>query len=61
MCPRKLAGDIPEPCLIRCCQLEEGFNREGLVAEVPWGAEVDDVEAALRDLHRAATTEGGTA
>lgn len=53
MCPRELKGRYPEPLLIRCCQLEEGFQREGRVAQVPWGAEPEDVEKALRSLHNA--------
>ncbi|MFB6346479.1 MAG: hypothetical protein ABEK50_12025 [bacterium] len=59
MCPRKLHESLDGPVLIRCCQLEEGFNRDGLLAEVPWGAELDDVEQALRSLHSAALNEGG--
>ncbi len=50
ICPRLLAGARTEPTLVKCCLLERGIERDGQVAVVPWGAELDEVEAALRDL-----------
>lgn len=50
ICPRLLAGARTEPTLVKCCLLERGIERDGQVAVVPWGAELHEVEAALRDL-----------
>jgi hypothetical protein len=50
ICPRLLAGSRTEPTLVKCCLLERGIERDGQVAVVPWGAELQEVEAALRDL-----------
>lgn len=50
ICPRVLAGARGEPTLVKCCLLERGIERDGQVAVVPWGAELDEVEAALREL-----------
>lgn len=50
ICPRLLAGARAEPTLVKCCLLERGIERDGQVAVVPWGAELHEVEAALRDL-----------
>ncbi len=49
-CPRsRLAADDP-PTLLRCCLLEEGIEREGPHAIVPWGATHSQVEEALTEL-----------
>jgi hypothetical protein len=50
ICPRRLAGARAEPTLVKCCLLERGIERDGQVAVVPWGAELEEVEAALREL-----------
>lgn len=50
ICPRTLAGARSEPTLVKCCLLERGVQLDGQVAVVPWGAELDEVEAALRAL-----------
>ncbi len=50
ICPRLLAGARTEPTLVKCCLLEDGIERDGGVAVVPWGADLDEVEAGLRAL-----------
>jgi hypothetical protein len=50
LCPRRLAGARAEPTLVKCCKLERGVERDGQVAVVPWGAELGEVETALRAL-----------
>lgn len=50
ICPRKLAGSRGEPTLVKCCLLERGIERDGQVVVVPWGVELQEVEAALREL-----------
>jgi len=48
-CPRLTpAGDGLE--LIKCCLLERGIERAGSTTVVPWGATLEEVRAALRDL-----------
>ncbi len=55
-CPRRLIGaadaavDGAGLVLSRCCMLEEGLERRGHVAMVPWGANLDEVRTALRSL-----------
>ena len=55
-CPRRLidaaggAGDGAGLVLSRCCMLEEGLERRGATAMVPWGATLDEVRSALRSL-----------
>jgi hypothetical protein len=50
ICPRILAGQRAGPTLVKCCMLESGIELEGQVAVVPWGADLGDVEAGLREL-----------
>lgn len=50
ICPRILSGARAELTLVKCCMLERGIERDGQVAVVPWGAELHEVEAALRNL-----------
>ncbi len=50
ICPRKLAGNRESPTIVKCCLLEHGVERAGSVLVVPWGADLDEVEAALREL-----------
>lgn len=55
-CPRRLtdaagdAGDGGGLVLSRCCMLDEGLERRGDTAMVPWGATLDEVRTALRSL-----------
>ena len=57
-CPRRLmdrgegaaAGDGSGLVLSRCCMLEEGLERHGDTAMVPWGATLAEVRTALRSL-----------
>jgi len=50
MCPRRLAGRRGEPTLLKCCLLEFDIEHDGGVAVVPWGADLNMVEEALRQL-----------
>ncbi|MCC6189105.1 MAG: hypothetical protein IT318_08715 [Anaerolineales bacterium] len=50
MCPRKLAGPRGAATLLKCCLLEFDIELDGLMAVVPWGADLPMVEAALRRL-----------
>lgn len=50
ICPRILAGQRTGPTLVKCCMLESGIERDGQVVVVPWGADLGDVEAGLREL-----------
>ena len=38
------------PVLAKCCLRERGVEIQGAVATVPWGANLDEVRAALRLL-----------
>jgi hypothetical protein len=53
LCPDRLtegtAGDGTRT-LLRCCLLERGLRVEGERAVVPWGANLSEVQAALRAL-----------
>ena len=52
-CPRRLIGtdeSVDGLVLSRCCMLEEGFERIGRTAMVPWGATLAEVHQALRSL-----------
>ncbi len=51
LCPDRLTpagGDAPT--LLRCCLLERGVRTEGPRAVVPWGANLSEVQTALRAL-----------
>lgn len=50
ICPRRLAGPRESPTLVKCCLLERGVEQDGSLMVVPWGAELAEVEAALRQL-----------
>jgi hypothetical protein len=51
ICPRLRAGDDQGmPTLTKCCLLERGLEIDGTRAVVPWGANLDEVRAALRAL-----------
>jgi hypothetical protein len=38
------------PTLMKCCLFERGVRREGESLVVPWGAALEDVREALREL-----------
>jgi hypothetical protein len=44
------AGPCGERVLTKCCLLERGIEVDGTTAVVPWGANLDEVRAALRAL-----------
>lgn len=48
MCPRELAGAVAQPTLTKCCGLETGIERDGLMVVVPWGATLAEVRDGLR-------------
>jgi hypothetical protein len=51
LCPRARAtGQPAAPVLTKCCLLERGIEVAGATAVVPWGANLDEVRAALRTL-----------
>jgi hypothetical protein len=51
LCPRtRAAGRGDELVLTKCCLLERGIEVAGSTAVVPWGANLDEVRAALRAL-----------
>ena len=52
LCPRARAGagQDGERVLTKCCLLERGVEVGGTTAVVPWGANLDEVRAALRAL-----------
>jgi hypothetical protein len=52
LCPkaRVAAASPAERVLTKCCLLERGVEVNGSTAVVPWGANLDEVRAALRAL-----------
>ncbi len=50
LCPKKMLVGTSEPCLCRCCVVDDGHMIEGNAAYVPWGASVGEVEEAIIDL-----------
>jgi hypothetical protein len=54
MCPKDLAKErgVEGPLLLKCCRVREGFESDGKVAVVPWGARATEVSAALRSILR---------
>ena len=53
LCPRaraRGAGRPGERLLTKCCLLERDIQVDGATAVVPWGANLDEVRAALRAL-----------
>lgn len=49
-CPRDLAPRDDTPTILKCCQFEFDFLREGNRMIVPWGSTLRQVEAALEQL-----------
>jgi len=54
MCPKDLlkATGIEGPKLIKCCRVREGYQVDGDVGVVPWGARVPEVVDVLRAILR---------
>jgi hypothetical protein len=50
LCPGELAGPADGPVLTKCCQLEHGIERDGLVVRVPWGASLAEVRAGIETV-----------
>jgi len=50
MCPRKLVHDDGSLTLLKCCLLETHLEIDGNCAVVPWGADLAQVEEALKQL-----------
>src|SRR5262245_741837 len=48
-CPRVRTSD-DGPTLMKCCLFERGIRREGASMVVPWGAALEEVREALREL-----------
>ncbi|MDH3365128.1 MAG: hypothetical protein OEM29_03885 [Thermoplasmata archaeon] len=54
MCPVDLIKQrrVDGPVLTKCCKIKEGYDLQGDVAIVPWGARATDVAAAIDALIR---------
>jgi hypothetical protein len=50
-CPRVLTAE-DGPTLMKCCLFERGVRREGASMVVPWGAALEEVREALKELCR---------
>jgi hypothetical protein len=50
-CPR-VVGSADGPTLLKCCLFESGVRREDASVVVPWGAALEEVREALRELCR---------
>jgi hypothetical protein len=64
LCPKdRTAGLVGCRVLTKCCLLERGIQVDGGTAVVPWGANLDEVRAALRAICGipAVAAPGGTA
>ena len=61
LCPkaRVVAGPGGDLVLTKCCLLERGVEVGGSTAVVPWGANLDEVRAALRALCGVPPVGGG--
>jgi len=50
-CPLQIEGPPgPERTLLKCCLRERGIERDGARMVVPWGASLEEVRAALKEL-----------
>jgi hypothetical protein len=45
-----VVGKVDGPTLLKCCLYERGVRREGASVVVPWGAALEEVREALREL-----------
>ena len=51
VCPLLVEGEPgPELTLLKCCLRERGIERSGARMTVPWGASLEEVRAALKEL-----------
>lgn len=50
MCPRQLASESTQATLLKCCLLEFDIECDGHTAVVPWGADLNMIESALKWL-----------
>lgn len=50
MCPRRTVTDTGVPTVVKCCELQEGFEINRNIAIVPWGARMSDIVQALKHL-----------
>ncbi|MDD1756833.1 MAG: hypothetical protein LUQ39_08385 [Methanomassiliicoccales archaeon] len=50
MCPREMAPKGKGKRIVKCCRVREGFEIDGDMAIVPWGATVQEVAAAINAL-----------
>jgi hypothetical protein len=57
LCPRVLGRGDAAPTLLKCCLIERGIESEGSRQVVPWGASLDEVRRALRELAGAPSPE----
>ena len=52
-CPRRFlsgSGEVDVLTLTRCCLLQEGLERRGRTALVPWGSSLNEVRTAILNL-----------
>lgn len=54
ICPRELLKTvhIEGPVIVKCCKIREGYEVDGKIAIVPWGARAPEVNDALRAVLR---------
>jgi hypothetical protein len=57
LCPRVLGRGDAAPTLLKCCLIERGIESEGSRQVVPWGASLEEVRRALRELAGAPSPE----
>jgi hypothetical protein len=49
-CPLLRDHETTEPTLLKCCLNERGIQRDGARMMVPWGANLEEVRIALKEL-----------
>lgn len=50
MCPRRIVNRTDVPTIVKCCELQSGFEIDDNMAIVPWGARTEDVAQAVEHL-----------
>ncbi|MFQ6106867.1 MAG: hypothetical protein ACE5QF_04690 [Thermoplasmata archaeon] len=50
ICPKRIVGESDLPTIVKCCELQSGYEIDGNLAVVPWGARTEDVTKAIRHL-----------
>lgn len=50
MCPKRLVGEVDTPTIVKCCELQSGYDIDGKLAIVPWGARIEDIVQAMKQL-----------